>query len=544
MHTLARKTATFLLLVTLVAPFGFGFMPEVAHAQTTDYESEAYGVGSSAGSAAGGVLSCVGSGFIDSAIGAGASLVGLVVPTNDAAVTTNTGSIKNKDCILDGLTTVIREVLISSITQSIVNWINNGFNGSPAFVTDLEGFLLNVGDQVVGRYIEGSELAFLCSPFSIDVKIALALDYYSSTQSQAACTLTGAIQNVQDAFGDFSNRSAWDAWFDLTINPNNNALGSFLSSRQSLRVAVVNAQNQQLNILNWGNGFRSYEVCDSPATAKGAQAPVLSGSIGNTRVNCRIATPGIVINEQLSNTLGSGFRQLELADEINEIIGALLGQLTQQVLGGLEGGLRGLSSSRYSRPSYVDQLVSQSNTGAQTDFRSYAISTVEGAISTNQQYITQKKVSLERLNASESRLVSLRQCYASKLSDNYYPPLSEAERTTASQEIESASSTIAASITPLQSSITGEIQQTENTIPQLLVIKENLLNASSLTGVERIIANELDPLVEAGAVRDQQDFAIAQQQKEDIIDITSSIDQSTNQKLSECALFPQTQNNN
>ncbi|MCW9054945.1 MAG: hypothetical protein OQJ98_03145 [Candidatus Pacebacteria bacterium] len=545
MHTFThiKKSISFLLVLALVAPFGFGFVPETAYAQdagefgTGEYNPQT-GTGSY-GSAAGGILSCVGGGYIDAAIGAGASLIGLVVPTNDAAVTANTGTIKNKDCILDGLTTVIREVLISSITRSIVNWINNGFDGEPAFVSDLEGFMLDVADQVVGRYIEGSELAFLCSPFKIDVKIALALDYYSSARDKAACTLTGAIENVQDAFDDFSNQSAWDAWFDLTINPNNNALGSFLGARQSLRLAIAEEQNRQISILNWGNGFKSYEICDQPTDAQGSGAPVISGGIGNTRINCRIATPGVVINEQLSNTLGSGFRQLELADEINEIIGALLGQLAQQTLGGLQGGLRGLSSSSYSRPSYVDQLVSQSDTGARADFKSYAVSTVEGAIATEQSYISEKRVSLERLNNSESLLESLQACYTGKLSTTFSPTLTTEERQTALNAIASASSTITGSITPLQNLIESEIHQAETTISKLLIIKENLLAASSRTGVERIIADELDPLVRAGEIRDNQDFLIAQQQKEDLKEITDSINQSTNTKLGACESFPQ-----
>lgn len=534
MKRLSRNFLTICLVIALIVPSVFNLAIPRAHAQT-DYESDAYGIGSGTVSSATGVLSCLGGGLIEGFLGLGASLVGSVVPVNDAAVTTNTGAIKNKDCVLDGLTTVIREVLISSMTRSIVNWINNGFNGSPAFVTDLEGFLLNVADEVVGTYIEGSEqLAFLCSPFNADVRIALALDYYSPFRDRAACTLTGVLQNISDAFGDFSTGQTWNAWFELSVNPYNNALGAYLGSRNALRTSIAQAQSEQLRILDWGRGVRSYEVCDT----EGVEDPRNSANISVGSYNCRIATPGVVINEQLSQVVGSGFRQLELADEINEIIGALLGQLSRQILGGSEGGLYGLSRSNYGQPSYLDQLTQGSETNAQGEFRDYGVSIIEGAISTEQQYVSQKTISLERLNASETLLRSLEQCYVGKLSVSQNPPLTFEQRSIAQKGIGNATSTIAASITPLKTLIQSEITQAEDNISRLLVIKNHILEASSRVSVERIIATELDPLVETRTIHSQPDFVIALKQKEDLEQITESINQSTNANIEICKNFP------
>ncbi|NQV93257.1 hypothetical protein HQ403_02035 [Candidatus Kaiserbacteria bacterium] len=529
MNFFTKNTIALALIVVIITPLSFGIFVPTAYAIPDDGNR-----GSSTISGAAGSLGCLAGGYIEGILGVGASIVGLVVPVNDSPVTSNTGAIKNKDCVLDGLTTVIREVLISSLTRSIVNWINSGFEGDPAFITDLEGFLLDVGDQVLGTYIEGSELAFLCSPFQINIRINLALDYYASTRDRVSCTLTGAIQNVQDSFGDFSSGNAWDSWFELSINPHNNAYGSFLGSRQAARKSVTSAQASQQSILDWGRGFKSYEVCDSGGT----QDPNNSANISVGRFNCRIATPGVVINEQLSQVIGSGFRQLELADEINEIIGALLGQLANQVLGGSKNGFSGLSRNSFSQPSYVDQLVESSAQNSETEFRSYGLTVVDGSISTENQYISAKNVSVARLNASESLLESLSQCYADKLSTTQSPTLTLDERATATERMNSATSTITASLTPLQTLLTNEIEQAQNNISRLLVIKENLQNATSQFGVERVMENELDPLIKNKTIHSQPDFVIAQQQKEDIQDITEAMNVTTNLNLATCGEFP------
>jgi hypothetical protein len=81
--------------------------------------------------------------------------------------------------------------------------------------------------------------------------------------------------------------------------------------------------------MNWGQGLLSFQTCeeedpDSKACLKYSD----------------IKTPGTVINEQLGRALGSGLTQLELADEFDEIVGALIGQLMEQVVTQVNG-LRG-----------------------------------------------------------------------------------------------------------------------------------------------------------------------------------------------------------
>src|SRR3989344_2166035 len=55
----------------------------------------------------------------------------------------------------NGIYNLVMKTLLAQITDSIVNWINSGFpDGGPSFVTDPKSFLVNVGDEVVGEFLD------------------------------------------------------------------------------------------------------------------------------------------------------------------------------------------------------------------------------------------------------------------------------------------------------------------------------------------------------------------------------------------------------
>lgn len=69
-------------------------------------------------------------------------------------------------------------------------------------------------------------------------------------------------------------------------------------------------------------------------------------------------TPGNVISEQLNKTLGLGGEKLAVADELNEIVSALLNQLVSKAIGSVAGGLRSLSKpdSANNNQAFMDQF--------------------------------------------------------------------------------------------------------------------------------------------------------------------------------------------
>jgi hypothetical protein len=252
-----------------------------------------------------------------------------------------------KELVLDGILFALAKAIVSQITASIVRWINNGFEGGPAYIQDLKAALLDVTDQEFGRYLEelGGPLSFLCSPFSLDIQIALTISYDQRREGiPGTCSLTGALENIENFIdGDFSD-GGWEAWFRIVNQPEiYTPYGSFLAAEAELSLRTTDALQRENSQLNWGKGFMSKKVCE--------------GTVGQTgpEQNCKVVTPGDTIAQSLNFHLTGGTRSLIEADEINEIIGALLGQLAQTVITGA-GGLLGVSEEGDDGGSYLDDL--------------------------------------------------------------------------------------------------------------------------------------------------------------------------------------------
>jgi hypothetical protein len=135
----------------------------------------------------------------------------------------------------------------------------------------------------------------------------------------------------------------WGEWIQISSNPQNTPYGAYLEGEAKLNIALRNEAGKELTIVNWGEGFMSKKICEG-ADGK----PAAEG------VNCKITTPGAVIAAQINNQLNTGTESLIEADEINEIIGALINQLTLQAMQGVNGLLGLGGNSKYTDYSYGD----------------------------------------------------------------------------------------------------------------------------------------------------------------------------------------------
>lgn len=288
------------------------------------------------------------------------------ISTGITAFATNSTWVKEN--ILDGIGWKIAKAIVSSMVQSLIKWINSGFKGSPMFVQDLGDFLRNAADIAIGDYISelGGIGSFLCSPFKLDIQIAVALEYQKIREGRplaGKCTLSGVLKNIEDftsgVQGSFS-QGGWEAWFDITSNPTTyTPYGAALAAKEQAYVRILNTKGEEAAKVNWGSGFLSGEICN-----------VVHGN-GTSKEECFISKPGKVIQEALSFNLDSGRQSLIQADEFNEIIAALIGQLANQALNGA-AGLLGLSAGTgYTKPgyaggSYLDAMTKESNDLANT----------------------------------------------------------------------------------------------------------------------------------------------------------------------------------
>lgn len=264
---------------------------------------------------------------------------------------------------LNALAWTVAKVAIQSMTKSVVNWINGGFEGSPAFETDLNNSLRKLGDGVAQGFLTqiiNDEAVH--SPFIDNLVTNVGATYYlyssrNAISAQLRYTLAKTSPNPQ-AFqaGDFS-QGGWNAWMSTFQNPANNPYGAQMIASQALANQISAAANQRVAELAWGKGFLSWKgdcikgnisndastlMNELGATGKDAETAYISSlSDAEGCLERETKTPGSVIESALISNVNSPLHQLELADSINEIVGALATQLVSKVLGG--NGLSGVS---------------------------------------------------------------------------------------------------------------------------------------------------------------------------------------------------------
>ena len=266
--------------------------------------------------------------------------------------------------ILDALAWMLAKTVIQSLTRSIVNWINSGFQGSPAFITDLGRNLGNLADAVADDFIRGlddvviSNTGFsIRAPFQDQIARKLREEFYRTTSSYGF--------DVRYPYRDCYRGQGFSmsGFLCESQNPANNVYGRYQLARNELFRQLDTEAQTRLQELSWGKGFLSWRgPCGPNANPAAAAAATHEGiHLGQKKTTrgCPIRTPGAVIENALGITTTSPFRQLELADSVNEIVLALMSQMVNQVLGGT--GLSGVSSpSSGGGPSYLTQATDPS----------------------------------------------------------------------------------------------------------------------------------------------------------------------------------------
>jgi hypothetical protein len=255
-----------------------------------------------------------GGAVMSAAIGVGLNclLAGLVpspgsltqVPVND--ITQN-----NKTCSLDTIATAMAKVLLSSITDSMVDWAQNGFpNGGPSFAKNLNRTMQNVADGEIANFFTSLTGVNICDP--ANVSFLLSLNKIQTPQNQYACTLTMARANFE-AFKQNFESGGWMA-YNEALGEQNNPIGFAIKASADVTTKTNNKQNLLMQELGWGNGFFNYKDAN-----------------GNT------LTPNAAIKTQLDNSLNSSTLQLQFADSINEVFVAVMNALAQKAFNDARG---------------------------------------------------------------------------------------------------------------------------------------------------------------------------------------------------------------
>lgn len=439
--------------------------------------------------------------------------------TGQTAVTSQ--ALATKEFALDPLAWTVEKIAMQSITRSTVNWINSGFKGSPAFVTNLESSLLQVGDTYANQFLNQlATNAAIDSPFRNAIAQAVRSEYLiSSAQDgfflQNPFTL-GRVSPNPAAFqaGNFS-QGGWNAWFGSFGSLANNPFGAQLLARNAVQNTVRNAVTNQQQQWQWSGGFNGFRGTDCPTTQNGITVSSGGGIVGSadTSVNLTggttdtnsgititsgsgvtntgidtsgnitsgtgntagvvvlsgtdpcllqpIRTPGQTIANSLNKALGASQDTLVTSDEIDEVIGALMSQLTNQVLGA--GGLLGTSQPQAGGGrSYIDQAADPSQITASqsaasgTGLSAQFLTTIQNQESQLQQYQSNWQKINTAATTAKTTLANDTTCTNS-------------------------ASIIASSIQPVIDQSAAGMANAAAAIAQLDTIKNNLISASAST---------------------------------------------------------------
>ena len=341
-----------------------------------------------------GVFGCSGGGYAMS-VGTLAAIGGVYVPVNDAAVTLNTGYLVYKECTLDGVVSAIRESIASALVQAVIRAVNEGPDGTPQFVDDLDLHLLPIADEAALNTFRNFATNSICAPYRSQIKASAARRYLNFTrepQRSYTCSFAGSAEEQQRFLsGDFTG-GGYQSLFAMAFNPANHPLGAWQEFTTVSDLSIAHALQKARTQLDWGQGFKPNEEIVS-----------VTMPTGETQTLRRTLTPGIVIQGVLQQALGSGFRQLENANEIDQVVSALFSGMSNYVVSDVRG-LSGLTQSSSGSDSYVARLATDSSDRVRQVASNAGLSVISNTLSVERQYNDLKRSILADLNNAASRL--------------------------------------------------------------------------------------------------------------------------------------------
>ncbi len=430
---------------------------------------------------------------------------------------------KDQVTFLGCIVNTLAKAALAQITASVVNWINSGFNGSPSFVTNYQQFFQNTADVAAGQFIQGAGLSFLCSPFQLQIKIAVAQSY--ANRNAQSCTLTKVIGNVNSFMKGNFNQGGWGGFVSFTTVPTNNPYGAFAYAQVGLANAQQNAlANAKSNITPTGflNVQQAYD-CQATVPQNGTvgsnNQAVIGGAIAGqsfgascpANCKCKVTTPGTVIENSLSSTLDTPLKQLGLANSLDQIINALTTQLMVKVL---QNGLTSVSQTTTQTPADI---------AAQSQALSL-LQDMQSRTTFAQQIGAIDQGSIADIQNTQANLNGLANCWAGNASST--------NNTAAAQNAASANS----SIQSLEAQIVGfnnSITQMNNQIATLNQFVSDISSATTASGVASVTAR-YNTAVSAGSFSSQADVTTAQQNRTTLQSQLAAINQSTESGLAQC----------
>lgn len=323
-----------------------------------------------------------------------------------------------KDYIADTIVNGLVNAAVAGFAKSITKWAADGFDGKPAFSQNLtrefkklEGDALEEGlNQIKVNNVKLG--AFLCGPFSQEIndafRVNLATKRADDTSKHSQCSVDKILKEAGYTLKDFEDdfdTGGWPAWVELTNNPANDRFSLYLTIQEDLWSKQSEESEKKAKELSFGSGFLSKKTkgeCPMPIAEYEAAAnenlnatddPDERASIiediqqvqdyAATNDGCAVPipvtidTPGQTIQNSLAKGLGLPADRLAVADELDEMIGAVAQGFILKMF--QSTGIAGSNKAKPGEKSLVDQVGEEGDKNAQ-DNKNKATSRADGAV--------------------------------------------------------------------------------------------------------------------------------------------------------------------
>lgn len=335
--------------------------------------------------------------------GTTAAISGVFVPVSDAAVTLNTGVLVYKECVLRRIVNAQRGLMTAAVVRQGTVAFQNGRQqrDDQGNVTQLPLYPENLGKDVQEARSEGvlnlrNSGAFenLNPVFKERVERA-ALQSYSRSVRDPYGDLRCDYKDLDDALNRGKDYDVLEA-LGAFLNPACSPVAALHKTENHIAGAANSWESNMIMRLDWSGGV--YDVTTRDAAG-----------------NVIVQTPGRFVAAAQEQLLTSGFRQTEMATDINQMVGALFTGMGAQIL--QSGGLQALAQSNAGQPSYLDQVVNAAQRAASNASNSAGVAVLKSMRAVEQAYGDIMRAILGLFtNSADNIRAAERQCWANIVS--------------------------------------------------------------------------------------------------------------------------------
>ncbi|MBP6858184.1 MAG: hypothetical protein KBC11_03305 [Candidatus Pacebacteria bacterium] len=238
-----------------------------------------------------------------------------------------------KESCLDAIAYTVAKQALTQITNKTLNWVNTGFGGNPFYVRNIDSFLGSIKNEQVRDYLRISDNARAGDGDAVSAGVSSKIIEIITGRPSKVSNPSTASELKYDAFTKDFSSGGWDSWYRMT-QLGENPIAGILSTSQQLGKNIAEQQQKTTQELSQGNGFLSQKKCVEYAQAPSPDDDYNFNTNADGSLKClkfETVTPGSVIASQTQTITNSGTRQLEAADELNEVLGNFFDSLLNKL---------------------------------------------------------------------------------------------------------------------------------------------------------------------------------------------------------------------